>query len=60
MAVHPGFFETDARLSALSAAGDPLERLGEVVGFDLFRPDLEAALALADCSRAAAPPRRRC
>jgi hypothetical protein len=31
MADQPGFFDADARLRSLSAAGDPLERLGAVV-----------------------------
>jgi len=55
MAGQPGFFDTDARLRALSAAGDPLERLGAVMDFELFRPDLEAALARADRSRGGRP-----
>ena len=44
MAGQPGFFDVDERLKALSAAGDPLERLAPVVDFELFRPELEAAL----------------
>jgi transposase, IS5 family len=52
----PGLFDTDARLRALSAAGDPLERLAAVVNFELFRPDLEAAVARADRSRGGHPP----
>jgi transposase, IS5 family len=56
MAGQPGFFETDERLRALSAAGGPLERLAAMVDFELFRPELEAALARADRSRGARPP----
>ena len=56
MAGQPGFFDADARLSTLSAAGDPLERLRAVVDFELFRPDLEAALDRADRSRGGRPP----
>jgi hypothetical protein len=41
MAGQPGFFDADE----LSASGDPLERLRAVVDFELFRPELEAALA---------------
>jgi hypothetical protein len=37
-------FDGDDRLT-LSAAGDPLERLARVIDFELFRGDLEAALA---------------
>lgn len=52
----PGFFGTDARLQALSAAGGPLERLARVVDFELFRPGLEQALARAGHSRSGRPP----
>jgi hypothetical protein len=44
MAGQPGFFDLDRRHGALSAAGDPLERLALVVDFELFRGELEAAL----------------
>ena len=39
MAKQPGFFDADERLKALSAAGDPLERLRAVVDFEVFRAD---------------------
>src|SRR5579863_6251535 len=55
MAKEPGFFDADARLRALSAAGDPLERLKAVVDFELFRAELEAALHRADRSRGGRP-----
>jgi hypothetical protein len=45
MADQPGLFDADDRLRALSASGDPLERLKSVVDFELFRPELGAALA---------------
>ena len=48
MAVQPGFFDSDERLKALSAAGDPLERLAQVIDFEVFRGDLEAALSRSD------------
>lgn len=51
-----GFFDVDERLAALSAAGDPLERLSAVVDFELFRPVLDAALARSDRSRGGRPP----
>jgi hypothetical protein len=51
-----GFFDADERFRALSAAGDPLERLRAVVDFDLFRAELEAALPRADRSRGGRPP----
>ena len=47
----PGFFDVEERLAALSAAGDPLERLGAVVDFELFRPVMDAALTRSDRSR---------
>jgi transposase, IS5 family len=52
----PGFFDVDERLAALSAAGDPLERLSSVVDFELFRPVLDAALVRSDRSRGGRPP----
>ena len=52
----PGFFDVDERLAALSAAGDPLEQLGAVVDFELFRAVLDAALARSDRSRGGRPP----
>ena len=52
----PGLFDVDERLAALSAAGDPLERLGGVVDFELFRPILAVALARSDRSRGGRPP----
>jgi len=48
LAGQPGFFDRDERLRALSAAGDPLERLAQVVDFEVFRDDLEAALSRPD------------
>jgi transposase len=44
MAGQPGFFDLSDRYEALSAAGDPLERLAEVVDFEVFRGPLIAAL----------------
>jgi len=52
----PGFFDVDERLAALSAAGDPLERLTAVVDFALFRPVLDGALVRSDRSRGGRPP----
>jgi transposase, IS5 family len=56
MAGQPGLFDRDERYAALSAAGDPLERLAAVVDFELFRPDLEAALDRSDRARGGRPP----
>jgi IS5 family transposase len=52
----PGFFDQDRRYAALSAAGDPLERLALVIDFELFRPELEAALARSDRAKGGRPP----
>src|SRR5499427_4424753 len=52
----PGFFDGDERLQALSAAGDPLERLAQVIDFEVFRSDLEAALSRSDRTRGGRPP----
>ena len=46
-----GFFEIDERYAALSAAGDPLQRLASVVDFEVFRPGLDAALARSNWSK---------
>lgn len=56
MAGQPGFFDRDERLNVLSAAGDPLVRLAEVVDFELFRGELDAALARSDRSKGGRPP----
>jgi IS5 family transposase len=56
MAGQPGFFDADERLKALSVAGDPLERLSTVVDFEVFREDLEAALARSDRAKGGRPP----
>jgi IS5 family transposase len=56
MGGQPGLFDLDRRYAALSAAGDPLERLGAVVGFELFRGELDAALARSDRAKGGRPP----
>ena len=53
MVGQPGFFDSDERLQALSAAGDPLERLAAVVDFEVFRSDLIAALSRSDQTKGA-------
>ena len=52
----PGFFDSDERLKALSSAGDPLDRLAQVVDFEVFRGDLEAALPRSDRGKGRRPP----
>jgi hypothetical protein len=56
MAGQPGFFDVDERYAALSAAGEPLERLSAVVDFEIFRPALNAVLVRSDRSRGGRPP----
>ena len=56
MAGQPDFFDLDARYRALSAAGDALERLARAVDFELFRPELEAALGRSDRAKGGRPP----
>lgn len=56
MAGQGGFFDTDERLRWLSAAGDPLVRLAAVVDFELFRPELDAALGRGDRTKGGRPP----
>jgi transposase, IS5 family len=56
IAGQPGFFDSDERLKALSAAGDPLERLSKVVDFEVFRGELEAALSRLNQAKGGRPP----
>ena len=56
MARQPGLFDLDERYAALSRTGDPLERLLAVVDFEIFRADLDAALARSDRSKGGRPP----
>jgi IS5 family transposase len=41
----PGFFDIDDRLKRLSDLGDQLEAFRSAVDFELFRPELNAALS---------------
>ncbi len=56
MARAPGFFDVDERLQRLSNLGDQLEAFAGAVDFEVFRPDLERALAYSDGSRGGRPP----
>jgi transposase, IS5 family len=56
MAGQAGFFDVEERLAGLSRKGDELERLSAVVDFELFRPELEAAVPRADRLRGGRPP----
>ena len=56
MTGQPGFFDLDERYAALSAAGDPLLRLGELVDFEVFRAPLLRALRRSDRGKGGRPP----
>lgn len=56
MAGQPGFFDLSDRYEALSAAGDPLERLLAVVDFEVFRGPLVAALRRGARNKGGRPP----
>ena len=53
---NPVFFDVEERLQRLSDIGDQLEAYAAVVDFELFRPDLEAALGYADGAKGGRPP----
>src|SRR5438270_12308902 len=52
----PGFFDIDDRLRRLSDLGDQLEAFRVVLDFEIFRPELDAALAYSDGARGGRPP----
>jgi IS5 family transposase len=52
----PGFWSVDDRLRELSAQGDPLEQLQQIVEFELFRPVLATATGSVDRSKGGRPP----
>jgi hypothetical protein len=47
----PGFWSVEDRLGELSEQGDPLEKLREIVDFELFRPVLMEALGRGERSK---------
>ena len=51
-----GFFDVDERLKQLSAKGDSLERLAQVIDFELFRADLERAVPRSERVKGGRPP----
>jgi len=51
-----GFFDVDERLQRLSDLGDQLEAYGATVDFEMFRAELEAALAYSDGAKGGRPP----
>ncbi len=56
MAGQLSFFDVDERLRRLSDLGDQLEAYGRVLAFELFRPELEAALSYSDGAKGGRPP----
>ena len=50
-----GFWDLQDRLRELSAQGDPLEKLARTVDFELFRPELTAALGTRDLRKGGRP-----
>lgn len=51
-----GFWSIEDRLRELSAQGDPLEQLQQIVDFELFRPVLVTAAGPVDRSKGGRPP----
>ena len=56
MAGQPGFFDLDERYQALSANGDPLVRLSQLIDFEVFRAALFTALQQSDRLKGGRPP----
>ncbi len=54
--IQPGLFDMNNRLESLSKFGDPLEKLKEVVDFEVFRSEIEEGLGLSDRSKGGHPP----
>lgn len=52
----PGFFDVDDRLGRLSDLGDQLEAFRATVDFEMFRPELSAALAYSEGAQGGRPP----
>lgn len=52
----PGFFDADDRLRRLSDPGDQLEAFRATVDFEMFRPELSAALAYSEGAQGGRPP----
>ena len=55
MGQQPGLFDIDVRLQELSAKGDALERVTELVNFEMFRSDLERAVPRSAGSKGGRP-----
>lgn len=53
--VQAGFWDFEDRLRQLSERGDPLEKLAATVDFELFRPEMNAALGPRDPEKGGRP-----
>ncbi|GAN63661.1 transposase [Acetobacter indonesiensis NRIC 0313] len=51
-----GFFDVEERLARSRGLGDQLEAFSRTVDFEVFRPDLEQALAYLGGSKGSRPP----
>lgn len=56
MMKQPGFFDVEKRLARLSGLGGQLEAFSRTVDFEVFRHDLEKALAYSDGSKGGRQP----
>ena len=54
--IQPGLFDMERRLETLSKFGDPLEKLKEVVDFEVFRKEIGRGLDFSDRSKGGRPP----
>lgn len=54
--IQPGLFDMQNRYESLSKFGDPLEKLKEVVDFEVFCSEIEAGLDFSDGSKGGRPP----
>jgi hypothetical protein len=52
----PGFFDVEERPARLSGLGDQLEAFSRTVDFEVFRPELNKAMAYSDGSKGGRPP----
>ncbi|CEF43031.1 transposase [Acetobacter senegalensis] len=52
----PGFFDVEEQLARLSGHGNQLEAFSQTVDFEVFRSDLDKALAYSDGRKSGRPP----
>lgn len=52
----PGLLDISNRYESLSKFGDPLEKINDVIDFELFRQQLESVLSQSDRSKGGRPP----